>query len=224
MMTPSTRQSHEPVYQSIKRSLMCGDMKPGERIVVAHLAAAFGTSAMPVRQALQKLVGEKALHERLHRGVEVPRLDVPDLMDLRRVRCAIEGQVTEWAAQTITPTELNRLSEIQVKMRNTTDVHHAEAYLGWNLEFHFTVYAAARSPLFLPIIENLWLRAGPLLNVMRTEATLGLGLDHHDAVIAALRRGDGRGARVAVETEISEAAEIMARAISPVSSLSAALR
>jgi DNA-binding GntR family transcriptional regulator len=215
MTDTAQRQSQDPVYQSLKRALMCGDMKPGERLVVAHLAAAFGTSAMPVRQALQRLVGEKALDEKLHRGVEVPTLDVADLMDLRRVRCAVEGQVAEWAAQTVTPAEIDRLCALQGRMRAVADARHAGSYLEWNLEFHFTVYAAARSALFLPIIENLWLRAGPCLNVMRTEATLGLGLDSHDAVIAALQRGDGRAARAAVEDEISEAAEIMARALSP---------
>lgn len=207
----SPRQSYEPVYQSLKHALMCGDMFPGERLVVAHLSEKFGTSAMPIRQALQRLVAEGALDERPHRGVEVPQLDVSDLMDLRRVRCAIEGQAASWAAQTITRAELAKLGELQRKMLATTDPTHTENYLAWNAEFHFTVYGAARSPLLMPVIESLWLRVGPCLNIMRTETTLGLGLDHHDEVIDALARGDGATARAAVERELSEAAEVMVR-------------
>jgi DNA-binding GntR family transcriptional regulator len=136
----------------------------------------------------------------------------------------VEGQATEWAAQTVTRAELDRLAELQRKMLAVTDASHAENYLGWNLEFHFTVYNAARSPLLIPLIESLWLRVGPCLNVMRTETTLGLGLDHHDEVLDALSRADGVTARLAVERELTEAAEIMARSISSVAEPSARKR
>ena len=98
-------------------------------------------------------------------------------------------------------------------MRAIVDVAQAEDYLALNVDFHFTTYRAARSPLLIPLIESLWLRVGPYLNTMRTETTLGLGLDQHDEVLAALERGDGAAARAAVERELSEAAEIMARAL-----------
>ncbi len=210
---PLQRQSYEPVYSNLKQALMCGDMKPGERLVVAHLSEKFGTSAMPIRQALQRLVAEGALDESPHRGVEVPRLDAADLMDLRRVRCVIEGQAAEWAAQTVTKSDLVTLHELQRKMLATTDSTHAENYLAWNVEFHFMVYKAARSPLLIPLIESLWLRVGPCLNIMRTETTLGLGLEHHDEMLEALARGDGPAARAAVESELSEAAEVMVRSL-----------
>lgn len=192
-------------------------MRPGARLVVSHLSKKFGTSAMPVRQALQRLVAENALNEHPNRGVRVPVLDALDLMDLRRVRCAIEGQATEWAAQTVTGAELEKLAQLQTKMLATTDASHAENYLAWNMEFHFTVYGAARSPLLIPVIEGLWLRVGPCLNIMRTETTLGLGLDHHDEVLDALARGDGIAARRVVEGELSEAAEIMIRSLGRIS-------
>ncbi len=206
-------QAYEQAYHSLKRAIMSGDMMPGERLVVAELARRYGTSSMPIRQALHRLVAERALDERPNRGVEVPKLDVAGLMDLRRVRCAVEGQAAQWAAQTITAAELARLRQIQQRMRAIVDVAQAEDYLALNVDFHFTTYRAARSPLLIPLIESLWLRVGPYLNTMRTETTLGLGLDQHDEVLAALERGDGAAARAAVERELSEAAEIMARAL-----------
>ena len=206
-------QAYERAYHSLKRAIMSGDVMPGERLVVADLARRYGTSSMPIRQALHRLVAERALDERPNRGVEVPRLDVAGLMDLRRVRCAVEGQAAQWAAQTINPSELARLRQVQQRMRAIVDVAHAEDYLALNVDFHFTTYRAARSPLLIPLIESLWLRVGPYLNTMRTETTLGLGLDQHDEVLAALERGDGAAARAAVERELSEAAEIMARAL-----------
>ena len=63
----------------------------------------------------------------------------------------------------------------------------------------------------MPIIESLWMQAGPCLSTMRTDTAIGIGMDHHEAMIAALRRGDGAAAREAVQKDISEAADIILR-------------
>ena len=211
---PTVMHSFEPAYRSLRMAMMCGDVMPGERMVVKRLSERFGTSSLPVRQALQRLVAEGALIDRPYYGAEVPVLDVEAVMDLRRVRCSLEGQAAEWAAQTITPAELDRLHALQAKMQAAAHFPHTNIFLPWNLEFHFTVYQAARSPQILPLIESLWLRAGPCLNVVRTETKLGMGLDHHVELLAALTSGDGVAARAAVVADLTEAAEIMARALS----------
>jgi DNA-binding GntR family transcriptional regulator len=203
--------THEDVYARLKRAIMSADYVPGERLVVAKLEKVFGTSAMPIREALRRLVAEQALQNNPNRGVEVPQMTASRLMDLRRVRCEIEGKAAEWAALTITRPELARLQEIQADMNRMASSESAEGYLDLNLDFHFTIYKAARSPLLMPIIESLWMQVGPCLNTMRGEATLGLGMDHHEAMIAALRKGDGAGARAALQEDISEAADIILR-------------
>jgi DNA-binding GntR family transcriptional regulator len=205
--------SHEPVYRALREEIMRGDVRPGDRMVVKRLSARFGVGALPVRQALQRLAGEGALSDEPYQGARIPRRGIDELMDLRRVRCAIEGQAAEWAAARITGRDLAELHRLQGLMTAVPDVAAAGDYLVWNYHFHFTIYRAAGSPLLIPLIERLWLRAGPYLNTMRTELTLGQTLDHHDAVLAALARGDGAAARAAVEAELSEAAEEMVRAL-----------
>ena len=203
--------THEDIYGRLKRAIMSAHYLPGERLVVAKLEKVFGTSAMPIREALRRLVAEQALQNNPNRGVEVPQMTAGRLMDLRRVRCEIEGKATEWAALTITKAELARLSVIQGDMVRMAKAGGGPAYLDLNLDFHFTVYEAARSPLLMPIIESLWMQVGPCLNTMRGKATLGLGMDHHETIIASLRKGDGASARDALQKDISEAADIILR-------------
>jgi DNA-binding GntR family transcriptional regulator len=205
--------SHEPIYLVLREEIMRGDVLPGDRMVVKPLSERFGTSALPVRQALQRLVAEGALTDEPYRGARVPLRAIDELMDLRRVRCAIEGLAAEWAADRVTASDLEAMHGLQARMTGVQDVAKADNYLIWNFEFHQTLYRAAGSPLLMPLIERLWLRAGPYLNAMRTEFTLGQGLDHHDELLAALARGDGSAARQAVAAEISEAAEVMVRAM-----------
>jgi DNA-binding GntR family transcriptional regulator len=203
--------THEDIYGRLKRAIMSAQYNPGDRLVVSKLEKVFGTSAMPIREALRRLVAEQALQNTPNRGVEVPTMSASRLMDLRRVRCEIEGKATEWAARTISKPELSRLGEIQGEMNRLAHTGGGVAYLDLNLDFHFTVYKAARSPLLMPIIESLWMQVGPCLNTMRGEATIGLGMDHHERIIACLKKGDGAGAREALQKDISEAADIILR-------------
>ncbi len=203
--------THEEIYAHLKSAIMSGHYEPGERLVVAKLAKFFGTSPMPIREALRRLVAEQALENTPNRGVAVPEMTAVRLMDLRRIRCEIEGKAADWAAQTITKNELKHLEDAQVRMNSKALKEESEGYLDLNLDFHFTIYRAARSPLLMPIIESLWMQAGPCLSTMRTDTAIGIGMDHHEAMIAALRRGDGAAAREAVQKDISEAADIILR-------------
>jgi nucleotide-binding universal stress UspA family protein len=98
--------------------------------------------------------------------------------------------------------------------RIVVGVDGSEKYLAFNRQFHFHIYRAARSAVTQQIIERLWLRAGPWLNIMRGEATLGLGLDYHAEILAALRAGDGLKARPGVVAAIRAAGDNMLRAAS----------
>jgi DNA-binding GntR family transcriptional regulator len=206
--------THGRVYAGLKTALMNGDFKPGQRLVVRKLAERFETSAMPVREALRQFVSDEALFDHPHRGVIVPEATVEVISDLVRVRCSVEGAAAEWAASTITTGELEAIGALNDRMKDCVSSGHAADYLLFNRKFHFAIYAAARSQVLLPIIERLWLRAGPWLNIMRDVTTLGLGLDHHAELLDSLYRGDGIRARRALVADISDAADIMMRAAS----------
>lgn len=204
--------AHARVHAALKEALIDGDFLPGQRLVVRQLAARHRTSAMPVREALRQLVSDGALFDHPNRGVIVPEADAATIGDLTRVRCAIEGSAAEWAAATIDTEELAALADIDARMQRCTARGEVADYLALNREFHFTIYRAARSDVLIPVIERLWLRAGPWLNIMRGEATLGLGLDHHAEIMEALGQGAGVKARRALVADIADAAGIMLRA------------
>jgi DNA-binding GntR family transcriptional regulator len=204
--------AHDRIYAALKQALIAGEFAPSDKMTVRGLAEAFGTSPMPVREALRRLIADQALVQQTNRGIIVPPVSVERLLDLRRVRIAVEGLAAEWAASTITDAELSRLEALQADMRAMESSGESSDYLAANKEFHFTVYRAARSSVLVPVIESLWLQAGPYLTIMRSASTLGMGLDHHARLLSALHAGDGRTASQAVGADIAEAAEVMLRA------------
>lgn len=210
---PPHGTTHSHIYGKLRAALMNGDFIPGQRLVVRDLAERFSTSPMPVREALRRLVSEEALFDHPNRGVLVPEATVAIIVDLVRVRCSIEGSAAEWAATTITADEIKEAERINGAMQEiASEPGVRDDYLALNRQFHFLIYRASRSLVLLPIIERLWLRAGPWLNIMRQGATLGMGLDHHADILDALHKGDGPRARRAIVADISDAADIMLRA------------
>ena len=77
-------------------------------------------------------------------------------------------------------------------------------YLDDNSRFHLTLYRASANPVLLRMIEALWLQVGPFFNRLFTEADLSRRLnDFHEDTLAALRAGDGKAARAAMEQDLS---------------------
>lgn len=202
------------VLAGLKEALMNGDFLPGQRLVVRQIAEQFRTSAMPVREAFRQLVSDEALFDHPNRGVIVPEATVARISDLVRVRCNVEGTAAEWAATTISGEEIAELTRLNERMQGCVEGDVMADYLTLNRRFHFTVYGAARSPVLRQIIEKLWLRAGPFLNIVRTDTAYVTGLVHHHDIIDALRRADGLGARRALIADLTEAADIILRAAS----------
>lgn len=202
---------HERVYGELRTSLMTGRFLPGQSITIRALADAFGTSAMPVRESLRRLVAEQALEILPNRSVIVPHMTREKLDDLRRVRVAIEGMAAAQAAEHISAEEIDRLRALLEQMCASAKQGSTQGYLTQNQDFHFTIYRAARSAVLLPIIESLWLQIGPLLTVLSIDPRVSeiFAEKYHTKALDALRVGDADGARAAIASDISEAAEYL---------------
>ena len=83
----------ERVYAILRDKLMRGGFAPGQKLKIAELAGAFGTSSMPVRDALNRLAAERAVESLPNRGVRVPALSKDSLQDLREALDCL-GEIT----------------------------------------------------------------------------------------------------------------------------------
>jgi len=72
----------ERVYDALRRRLLHGEWRPGERLDPVLLSATLASSSTPVRDALNRLTGEQLVETRLSGGFFVPAVDEPGLIDL----------------------------------------------------------------------------------------------------------------------------------------------
>jgi DNA-binding GntR family transcriptional regulator len=199
------------VYVALRDQLMRGGFEPGQKLKIAELAAAFGTSAMPVRDALNRLTVERALETLPSRTVRVPALSKDALQDLRETRFAIEGLAISRAAANVTPQSLDLLRSLIAAQTATDSEHISEESAEQNRAFHFAIYRQSGSAVLMPIIESLWLQFGPYLREAseRFDGGEGRGTNFHQEILDALSRRDPLAARTALEADIGRAFDLV---------------
>jgi DNA-binding GntR family transcriptional regulator len=202
------------VYRQIKAMIINGEIEPGEAMTIQSLSDAFQVSAMPVREALRRLMAEQALTVLTGRSVGIPPLSPERLADLRRVRGEIEGAAIRWAAEKMPPTELRELTRLVETMEDAEARSDSKLYVSTNHHFHFRIYRLAGSPTLLSMIESLWLQISPYFHVLRGSGNWHSANVAHRGMLEALAKGDGPTAAEALRRDIDDAATILARRLS----------
>lgn len=203
------------VYGHLRELLMSGRLAPGDKLSLRGTAEALGVSMMPVREAVSRLVADRALEVAPNRAVRVPMLNVEQFRELTTVRIALEGFAAERAASEATDRDLERIAEAEAAFRELSEV--ARPDLGEavriNKDLHFAIYAATGLPTLVEIIAGLWLKAGPILNLdlRANPARLaqGVAVRFHAEALAAIRAGEGSAARAAIAADIRGAADVI---------------
>lgn len=204
------------VYQDLREMIISGQLQPGERLTLAGMAAALGTSAMPVREAISKLAADDAIEILPNKSVRIPVMTRARFQELVVVRLVVEGLAVETAASRITAGQLSRLATLEQAFCREIELDEPDVnqIIQINKQFHFTAYAAAQMPVLSGLIEGLWLRIGPVLNLdLRNSASRRRSdlpsVKAHRALLEALRAGDGAAAKAALALDINSAAAVI---------------
>ncbi|WP_210484035.1 GntR family transcriptional regulator [Microvirga antarctica] len=209
------------VYNRLRHALMTGFFDPGQTLTIAALAEAFGTSHMPVREALRRLGAENALDVAPNGSTHVPPVNTARLDDLCIARIAVEGTAIALCTPHVEP-ETVRYLEANIR-DHVLKGRDGDVFgmLANNQDFHFTLYRASGSDVLMQLIETLWLRFGPYMRLLtqRMEPLLksgDLGSDpvHHRSILDAVKRDDGAAARQALVEDI-HATQSLLRTICP---------
>ncbi|WHO77367.1 MULTISPECIES: GntR family transcriptional regulator [Rhizobium/Agrobacterium group] len=205
--SPSSTIEH--VYTELKNALMSGEFWPGQPMRLNDLAAAFGTSHMPIRESLNRLSGIDILERAPRQSARVPMITAEGLRDLLQVRLLNERQAIIWGAKKSSGKILNYVREIDDKMNllNLEKKADLKEYLKLNQLFHFTVYNLSQNKVLMNTIEAHWLQAGPVLGLRRKETKVVADHQNHREIIDQLEKGNGLAAADALERNIIEAHE-----------------
>ncbi|QIE55927.1 GntR family transcriptional regulator [Pikeienuella piscinae] len=206
----------EQVYDRLRRGLLRGQYKPGEKITARRLARTLGVSPTPAREALTRLASEGAIEISETRSFLVPRLTRQRYLEISEIRKLLEPHAALLAAPKGGAVFAARLDKLNERMKAGNLSEDFDAALELDSEFHLMFYARAASPVLTRMIDVLWLQVGPmrtlLPHVFRKSLT---GYRNHLAVIEAVRARDPQGASNAIQKDLSDGIEGLLAALDP---------
>jgi DNA-binding GntR family transcriptional regulator len=202
------------VYEELHHSLMVGVFIPGQAVTLRALAGRLGTSPMPIRQAINRLIAEHALEMLPNRSVVVPRMSRQKFSELSMLRQTLEGMAAAEASRHAKPALVKKLKKVNAELLKVVEQRDVLRVLELNQQFHFTIYEASRYQVLVPMIESLWLQAGPFMYFSLSGPSVRWDTSRHKEAIAAIEAGDAKASRQAVEEDIGAMANYLLENIS----------
>lgn len=181
--------STERVAGHLRAMIAAGQLRPGQQLSQQLLAESLGVSRIPLREALRTLAGEGLIELRRGQGAQVAELQVPDLIDLYRVRLAIEPLAAADVVLRTSPGALRALRHRLERMRAETD---ADVRSRHHFRFHRDLYAVVARRHWSKVIDQVLTLIEPYAKryVGPSDEQLGPAGDAHDAMLDAIERGD----------------------------------
>lgn len=197
---------NDQIHQKLRWNLASGIYKPGQRLSTRTLAKEFGTSSMPVREALKRLVAERILIVEPNSAYRVPFIDRNRGIQLFEIRKMLEALATRYAVPRLSPVQVDLLRKVDNDMIAAMERRDPQGYFAANYSFHFLIYSAADSPDLVALIEGLWMQIGPFFASILDIKTYNEGWKvYHQDVIDAIRAGDAEAAAAAIERDVDSA-------------------
>src|SRR6201995_5180664 len=138
--------STEVIAGALRDAICSGEISPGAPLKQDEIAAEFGVSHTPVREALKALVSEGLATLHHNRGCFVSDLSSAVARELMEFRAVLEPRLAGWAIDHLTAADIEQARLIMAKIDKTSDPAHR---LGLATDFHTIIYTRANRPFFL---------------------------------------------------------------------------
>lgn len=178
------------ICRQIRQDILAGRISGNERLKVAELAARYGTSTNPVREALHQLSGEGLVMIAPNRGARVRPIDESYVRDIYELASLIEPYLIRWFVGICTDADIARLEQVQDRIE---ELNFADTVRHSNLDqqFHQIMYERHHNRMTV----ELWWRKRTILTGINRDHGIARRrqrevIDEHRALIAALRDHD----------------------------------
>lgn len=143
------------VFNTLRRAILTGELKPGERLMEIHLANRLGVSRTPIREAIRKLELEGLVTMIPRRGAEVAQITEKSLQDVLEVRRALDALCVELACDRITSDEKEALKKACDDFERATQTGDATTIAASDVALHDIIVQATGNRRLIQLINNL---------------------------------------------------------------------
>ena len=143
------------VFNTLRRAILRGELKPGERLMEIQLANKLGVSRTPIREAIRKLELEGLVLMIPRKGAEVAEITEKNLRDVLEVRCALEELGVQLACDRIDKEGIQKLHEAADHFRDVLDSDDITQIAQADEAFHDVIFEATGNARLIQLLNNL---------------------------------------------------------------------
>lgn len=177
--------------QAIEDAVIAGEFVPGDHLDELSLAARFGVSRTPIREALLQLGAEGFIEMRPRRGAIVSVPSPQRLIEMFETMAELEAACGTLAARRLTTEDDKQIEAAHLACINAAATGDPEIYYGVNRGFHEAIYRASRNSFLAEQSLALHKRLSAYRRVqLRARNRLGQSLAEHAGIMEAIRQGN----------------------------------
>lgn len=186
------------VALKLRKAILDGELKPGERLIEQKLARRFGIGQPTLREALKELEYQGFVRKLPKRGTYVTELSQEDIRKMFEVRMALESVAVYQAAQNLTQTAVHELEEILRSMELAAQKMDLAAYHRTDLAFHTRIWDLSGNEYLRLALERaaFGLFAFVMLRDKDNPSSYSGALEQHRSILRGLCSRDPNLARV----------------------------
>jgi len=186
----------QKVYRILKRRIIKGDLKPGEKLLESKIPEQLGVSRTPVREALRELAAEGFIEITPNQGIIVNTITFDEIWDLLQIRGVLDGLAAHTAAKKINPEKTEKFNKVIDQMKNYTAINTVskESILNFtrlDIEFHDLILNICGNKWLIQIYSNLKNHIERFrIRSFSIPGTFSKSLNEHCKILDAIKNGD----------------------------------
>lgn len=210
---PTTGSLTNDQYLRIREDILNGEFPIGQRLLETSLAARYGVSRTPVREALVALQ-QDGLIERVDNGFRVRTGRPEDVMEIYEARIALEAVAAAAAARRSTDLDLARLTSLQESAAAAAAAGEERAAHECDSEWHQALWRAAHNATIAGTL-NRWSAQLRIYDQGPPGPTddLAITARDHGRILEAIAAGDAEAAKEAMTTHLEHSRQLRLRAL-----------
>ena len=186
------------VFNTLRKAILRGELKPGERLMEIQLANKLGVSRTPIREAIRKLELE-GLVLMIRERAEVAQITEKNMQDVLEVRKALEELSVQLACERITPEQVEEMKMAAEDFRKVLKSGDVTKIAEADVKFHDIIFAATNNQRLITLLNNLREQMYRFrVEYLKQKECYPQLLEEHDKLIALISGG-----------EVEEACELM---------------
>lgn len=143
------------VFNTLRQSILIGELKPGERLMEIHLANRLGVSRTPIREAIHKLEREGLVTITPRRGAEVAQITEKSMNDVLEVRQALDALCVELACDRITEEGTEALRKACDHFEQCVNTGDSKQIAQADVALHDIIVQATGNQRLIQLVNNL---------------------------------------------------------------------